>query len=289
MKKYLKYKQDIQGFGDVAATVKTAQKIAASYIHLLKERVEKARLYLGSLEAVLARLNLFYSPRQNLFLRPGAGAARLALIISSDQGLTGGLYHNLINYFLRQKQKYDLLLPLGRQARQYLAEEGVKTMAENFFLSPLPTAVEVEKLANFIFSLFRAQKLKSVDILYAQNVSLASQVPRLVRFLPFSFADNFSSRPAPPAPLGLPIFEPSKREVFNFLFNKYLKVVFSHYLFEARLAEFAARTVAMEHASSQVDQFIARLKLAYFKQRRKFLTEKQLESFVPHKQLSKLK
>ncbi len=282
MKTYLKYKQDIQGFRDVAATVKTAQKIAASYIHFLKQEVEAARAYLQNIETVLARLFQFYSDFQSPFLHPNRSQERLLVVISGDQGLAGGLFHNLVNYFLTQNKKYDYFLVLGRKARQYLEEEGIKILKENFFLSALPQVEEIKALTDYIFSSFVAGDFGQVDILYPRNMNLTTQEPCLKKFLPFNFV-NFNLENRNSAPLGFPVFEPGKKQTFTFLFDRYLEIIFTHYLYEARLAEFVARTVAMEHASSKVEEFISQLNLAYFKERRKFLTQKQLESFVPHK------
>ncbi len=282
MKTYLKYKRDIQGFGNVATTVKTAQKIAASYIHFLKQEVGAARIYLQNVETALTRLFQFYSNFQSPFLRHNHGQKRLLVVISGDQGLAGGLFHNLVNYFLTQNKKYDYYLILGRKAKQYLEEEGIKILDKHFILSALPEENEIKIVTNYIFSSFIAGDFGQVDILYPRNINLTTQEPCLKKFLPFNFA-NFNLENRNSAPLGFPVFEPGKKQAFTFLFDRYLEIIFAHYLYEARLAEFVARTVAMEHASSKVEEFISQLNLAYFKERRKFLTQKQLESFVPHK------
>ena len=82
---------------------------------------------------------------------------------------------------------------------------------------------------------------------------------------------------------GLPIFEPSKKEVFKALTQKYIGMFFRKIVMETKLSELSARTVAMEHASAKTDELIKKISLNYLKERRRAITQKQLESFAVHK------
>jgi len=116
---------------------------------------------------------------------------------------------------------------------------------------------------------------------------LANQVPNKVHFLPFDFssAETFARKDVhfDQKNQGLPLFEPSKQKTFDDLLDKYIGVVFRKIIFEAKLSELSARTVAMEHATAKTQEIIEKLHLKYAKNRRRTVTQRQLESFAAHK------
>ena len=52
---------------------------------------------------------------------------------------------------------------------------------------------------------------------------------------------------------------------------------------EAQLSELSARTVTAEHATVKTNHIIREMKLNYFKERKREMTQMQLESFLVHK------
>ena len=60
-------------------------------------------------------------------------------------------------------------------------------------------------------------------------------------------------------------------------------VYFQKIIMETKLSELSARTVAMEHATTKTVELVQKLKLNYTKQRRRVITQRQLESFTTHK------
>jgi F-type H+-transporting ATPase subunit gamma len=130
------------------------------------------------------------------------------------------------------------------------------------------------------------KKFSALDILYPGFVALSQQNPVIVPFLPFSFEQRRMNLPAqePDAGIaaGLPVFEPSKQIIFNLLVEQYIGIYFYEIMMEAKLSELSARTVSMENASGKTVKFITKLHLTYTKERRKSLTQKQLESFTVH-------
>jgi len=112
-------------------------------------------------------------------------------------------------------------------------------------------------------------------------------LPTLTSFLPFTFSKHLEeqNKALVNKPLGLPIFEPSKKLFFNSLFQKYIEIFFHSIILETKLSEISARTVAMEHASITTENIIQKITAYYLKQRRLIETQKQLESFSIHKNI----
>jgi F-type H+-transporting ATPase subunit gamma len=290
MQNQLICKNKIKGFQDVQQTVKTVEKIAASHAHFLKRKVGDLKLYSTEIEKILARLSNSYSATsRHHLLKSNPFGLKAILIISADKGLAGGLYHNLINFFLSKAKEYSKIYVIGAKALRFLRDEGIKADKTEYLpldFSETPSAEEINKIIEYIFKEFKENRLSQVDILYPQFVSLVKQQPRIVNFLPFKFeirTERDDSVFSNSSNLGLPIFVPSKKIFFNSILQKHIKTFFCQIIMEAKLSEVAARASAMEHAKEVTKKFIHQLKITYFKERRRATTQKQLESFVVHR------
>ena len=303
MKSYLIYKNQIQGIKDVSETVKAAEKIAASSVHFLKQRVTNLNIYAVEVEKMLARLSVFYQKKDHPFLQKKHTGKKTLVILTGNKGLTGGLWHNIINAFLENAKQYQSIIVVGAKGEHYLKEENAAIIKLFVNFSDVSEKEEIRHITSYIFNGFEEGMFSQVDILYPQFISLAEQTASFIPFLPFEFisleATNYGGRNVAedkgykqsPTDLkltkksgeGLPIFEPSKRKVFDRLLQKYIEIFFYKIIMETKLSEFSARTVAMEHATAKTGELIQKLALNYAKERRRVVTQRQLESFAAHK------
>ncbi|NCF75199.1 MAG: hypothetical protein GWO87_01790 [Xanthomonadaceae bacterium] len=278
MKSYIKYKDQIEGFKDVSETVKTVEKIAASSIHFLKQETFNLNVYASEIEKVLAWLSIFYQKKDHPLLKKRNNGNKELIIVTGNKGLDGGLWHKIITTFIEKRKQYQSIIVIGVKGKNYLDEELIHITKSFAGLSDIPQKEETEYITNYIFNEFKQKKLLKIDILYPHFVSLAEQEAKLSSLLPFEFETTEEKNKD-----GLPIFEPSKKKIFNNLLQKYVELFFYKIMMETKLSEFSARTVAMEHANTKIDDFIQKSTLDYTKQRRRIITQRQLESFAGHK------
>lgn len=284
MKTYLAHKNQVQGLRDVSETVKTVEKIAASSVHFLKQEVASLNSYALEIEKILARLSLFYRKENHPLLQERNTGKRALIVLTGNKGLVGGLWHAVVSALLENIHQYQAVISIGAKGEAYLKEESGQ--AKRLFLQTpdILQKQDIEKITDYIFDGFKKGIFRQVAVLYPQFISLAKQSPLLVSFLPFRFVlaakagGEFSE-----GALGLPIFEPSRRKLFDRLLQKYIGLFFYKIVMETRLSELSARTVAMEHASAKTSRLIQKFTLDYLKERRRVITQKQLESFAVHK------
>lgn len=284
MRSYLKYKEQISGFGDVLETVKVTEKIAAANIHLLKQEVYQLDQYIQEINTVLERMSLFYEYKESIFLkkRKEASAKKAIIVLSSNKGLVGALYHDLTSYMMEQEDRYDKVIIIGESVAKLLEEESIAYDKVFSNISEIMTGDEVLEISDYIFNAFRSGDISSVDIIYPKFVSVSVQSPKKVEFLPFEFTDMKRDTKLLNNGLGYPIFDQKKENIFQELLKRYMSVFFHKIIIEAKLSEFSARTVAMEHASEKTEDMLKDLKLAYLKERRLMKTKSQLELFLAH-------
>lgn len=279
MKSYITYRTQIQGIQNVSETVKTVEKIAASSVHFLKKEVSNLNIYASTLEKTLTRLSLFYQKKNHPLLQKKVTGEKILVILTSDKGLVGGLWHGVVNTFLESAERYQSIIAIGVKGKNYLKEEDMPVIKSFINLLDIPPKKETEHITDYIFDEFKKGRFSQVDILYPRFISLAEQTPTLVSFIPFNFKLTKEEKSGD----GLPIFEPSRQKIFSKLLQKYIEVFFHKIIMETKLSELSARTVAMEHATTKTVDFIQKLKLDYTKQRRRIITQRQLESFITHK------
>lgn len=280
MKKFLQFKNEISGLQDVYSTVKTVEKIAASNIHSLKSLVSTLEDFNATLESMLSRLMMYHPKITSPLLRQDGIGKKALLVISGDKGLVGGLYHSQINRLLEMARNYDFIAIVGNKGNGYAVEEQIRVNIKFNDFNLMPEVEAIDKIADFWFERFRRKQFNRVDILYNKFVNLSVHHPSLEAFLPFKF-EGFADNDAK-LPLGFPDVSPNKKLVFSELFSRYVKVKLQQIFLEAKLSEFSARTVSMEHAAVKTQDAINRTKLDYFKERRKQTTQRQLISFIDH-------
>lgn len=288
MKTYRTYMDQSEGFRDVLETIKAAEKIAASSVHFLRQTVANLNQYAELIGQVMARLTQFVSdPKNPLLLEKKTGKKALVLF-TADKGLVDGLWHSLVNELIGQVANYGFVICIGSKGDKYLREEGVSIHKSFTRVTDISSQETLVEITEYLYSNFIGGQFSGVDLLYPRFLSLSEQVPAILPYLPFRFeakALRDSAQPKAAETLGLPIFEPSKRQLFHRLLKKHIELFFARIAQETKLSELSARTTAMEHARVKTDQLIQKVTYDFLKSRRQSATQRQLESFSAHNTL----
>lgn len=274
MKKYLQLKEEIEGYTDVLETLKAVEKTASARLPRLRET---QRLFVEQekrsheLASKLLRLRELHS---HTWVIAGRGPV-LGLLFTGDKGLTGGLWKNLIDQ--AAFSGITQWIVIGKKGERLLSNSNqilARYSAEDLYRQG------IETVANELVTRFRKTPFSSFSVLYPEYQSIAEQTPVLREILPFK-------RPATEEEQvfseGLPVFEPSYQRVLHMAletaFRTSLRRVWADFL----LSEAAARTITAEHAVENARRAKERMEHAYTLNRRRFLTQRQLESYVVHR------
>ncbi len=281
MRSYLQTMADIEGLQSVADAVKAVEKTAASNIRRLRLAAPSQEEYVAEVRRLLQDFLSYRSLPDNPLLRTKEEGGAMLIAIFGNRGLVGGLYNTLAERLMKLKDGYDRVIVVGDRGVRVFREAGLA--AEAFLPGPSDrlASQELADISRFAVTEFESGRARSVDILYPRFVSLAQQEPHVTPFLPLAL-----TRPpgAPPNP-GLPIFAPSAEAVADQLIRRYLAMFFMAVMSEAKLSIFAARTLAMENAGALAEGEVRKVTLKYFKERRRDLTQKQIQSFIAHRTL----
>lgn len=284
MRAYLQVRSDIEGYRAVVDAVKAVETVAASHIQRLRNATLAGDSYVETVRSMLAAFSRHHSFAGNRLLCPKAEGDRVLVVLGGDRGMVGGLYGALIAEAVSRRAGYDRVVTVGERMEKYAREEGITLTTALPGPSDDVYGKETQDLSDLILGGFLDGDWRSVDILHAKFISLGVQQPVITGFLPFNFTET-AARPAETAPLGLPLFVPASSAVADALLKRFAALFFYSLVSEAKLSEFAARTLAMENAGNKAQEQIERARLDYFKERRRDFSQKQIESFFAHRAL----
>jgi len=286
MKRYLSYLEEMKGLEAVGETVQVIEKTAASHIHRLKVRVSALSNYKQSVEQTLRRLSHFYWDESHVLLQSRRDGPRALLVLSGSKGIVGGLYHGVVNRLLASSDDYEYIWVAGSKGVEYISQEGIEIedVTEDLFSEDVPTRLKIAQMGSELSDRFTSRGMQKIDVLYPRFITLTRQEPDIVQFLPFelSFKDNDNESEIDD---GFPVFEPGKKQLFDDLVKKYSDISFAELILEAKLSEFAARTVTAESAAKETEALMDKLSRKLTKERHRNISQRQLESFSVHKML----
>ena len=297
----------IQSVKNTRKITEAMRLVAAAKVRRAQEQVTATRPFADRLAQVLYGLQTrlkFEDADLPLLKRRNITTVGL-LVVSGDRGLCGGYNANVIKRTeVRIKElkdagtNYQLVL-IGRKAIQYFQRRNQPIAATFASLNQIPSAEEAGNIADELLSLFLAETVDSVELIYTKFVSLISSRPVIQTLMPLDpdLIDNtddeifrLTSRggelqverqKTPASPLtNLPkdmLFEQDPVQILDALLPLYLNNQLLRSLQESAASELAARMTAMNNASDNAKELIKTLTQSYNKARQAAITQEILE------------
>ncbi|MCD6177741.1 F0F1 ATP synthase subunit gamma [bacterium] len=282
-KEFLSLKKQISIIQDIRETVKALEKISAANLHNLKIISQRMKDYERSLKKIFVELEEI--PFSSPWCVRSSSLPDLIVVLGPQTGLCGEFLHNLFDFLKNIVKENNKVLIIGKKGLSIAQERGIRV--DYFFpaTKEIPSEVDIKKIKDFILNQFLKRKVGKVVIIWPAFRSLALQEPTITIFLPIDSKElrkEIGEREKSIL-LGDPIFEPSSKEIMNYLMEEYLSMVLYQKILETKLSELSARTVFMENAGEKAQNLIQNLFLRYSKARRKTITKEITELYVHHK------
>ena len=204
------------------------------------------------------------------------------IIIGGSRGLCGGFNTNLnkkikevLSTLKEQYQDANIETELlGKKVYEFFKREKIEpsvvyeNLGENISLWPVDEILESAK------NDFLIKKIDKVYILYTKFRSALSVVPTLDELLPIDKESVTSELKFNPA---LIVFEPAKEKLLEDLLPKFLRIKFMQTALDSNASENGSRMTAMDSATSNANDLMAKLQLNYNKLRQSAITSELLD------------
>lgn len=254
--------------------------VSTAKLRRAQDALIAARPYTQAITNVVAELSAVAGADAHALFEERPLEKAAIVVVTSDRGQAGAFNANVIKAVERYAANElsgasDVSLRIiGRKGNQYFARR--RTTISSFDPAPTgATALDVAReTANRIIDDFTSGRVDRVFVVYNEFKSAISQIVRVKQVLPVVPEKDAAA----PTEAGVDfLYEPSKQVLLDRLVPLYVQTQLYRAALESIAAEFAARMTAMENATKNAGEMIAKLTLSYNRARQAAITKELLE------------
>ncbi|MEM9033531.1 MAG: F0F1 ATP synthase subunit gamma [Actinomycetota bacterium] len=257
--------------------------IAASRIVKAQGKVAAAKPYSEKLTSVIANLSAAGAGAdQPLLKAPEAVEKTAYVVVTADRGLAGGYNNNILRLTertIRAEQAEGrgyVLITAGKKAKGYFSFRNFDIARSFEGFSDSPTYADAKAIADAAVSAFVDGEVQQVKLVFTRFLSLGTQVPEIVPFVPLDVSDATADEDEGGVAADYE-FEPSPDGILSRLLPRYAEAVLYAALLEAAASEHAARQRAMKAATDNADDLITTLSRIMNRARQDAITTEIME------------
>lgn len=294
----LDIKRRIRSVKNTQKITRAVSLVATSKFGRIRPAVYRVSTYFEKFRSVMEDTILSTNIKESIFYKTNNSDMDLYIILTSDSGLCGNYNLNAINTALKHMQgKKVLLITVGERGRNYFKRRGYDTLSEFVEIGIDPESQDVNNIMEGAIDHYRRGIIRNVYIVYTKFYSPVKHEAMVIKVLPAgdnSEKINNSSKTAAPLnlenspasdalsrgkthPANLYLFEPSSKEVFEFIFPKYLNSLMYYTIINSIASEYASRITSMEGATRNASDILDRLQNIYNKVRQSNITQEITE------------
>lgn len=274
-------KQRIKTAKNISKITKAMEMVSASKMRRAQAQALATRPYTNALQESLQRLANEVKTDIHPYLTAHATGIDVAIILSTDKGLCGGLNQNLFKEAIAWQKAHpnSKLVVVGRKAVAFARIYGLDVHAQ---FTDLPDTISTDDsiaVTTLVSKAFLDQQFKTVSIIYMDFVSTLVQKIRVTQLLPLpkEVSDTLSGEDKEVKASTEYLFEPSPEAILNDLLNYYIENAVYQSFLEAKASEHSARMVAMKNASENAGDLMQELQLKFNKSRQAGITNELLD------------
>ncbi len=274
-------KRKIDAVKKTSQITKAMNMVAASKLRGAQQNMERFHPYAQKFREFIGRLAAgVEDPSQYLLLSPKEQVKKVELLlITADRGLCGSFNTNLIvsaERFIRARNAEGIEVSLtaaGRKGRDYFRRRFPLRNSMMGLLNKV-SYDDGRRIGAELIEQFETGAVDEVYVLYSHFVTIAKQVPSIVKLLPITPAEQEAGEAEAHFEY---LFEPSHQALLTDLLPNYIYVQVLETLYQTSVGEHAARMAAMENATSNCKELVRSLTLTYNKARQAGITKELMD------------
>ncbi len=257
---------------------KAMKMVSAAKFRRAEEAILQNRPYSDKMLEVLSSLALRTEEEAHPLLERRDPRRVCLIVFTSDRGLCGSFNASVLRAaerFLREKSSEYEAVPLylvGKKAVDYFRRRNAETIGQKTEMFGKVTYGEAQTIARDVIERYTNREIDLVYMVYNEFRSALSQQVVFDRLLPVE--------PMPVDPETSTteyIYEPSEEYMLNWVLPRYVEVRMFRALLESTASEHGARMTAMDSATNNATEMIARLTLKYNRARQEAITTELMD------------
>jgi F-type H+-transporting ATPase subunit gamma len=263
------------------ASIKSTQKItkamqvvAASKMRKAQDRMLATRPYAEKIQNVISHLAHAHPEYHHPYLAEREAKRVGLIIISTDQGLCGGLNINLFKSVIATMKQWEAdglqldLTLIGSKSAAFFKRLGKNIASSATHLGDAPSIVELIGTIKVMLDAYEDGKIDRLYLAHNQFVNTMTQSPVIKQLIPVhgevekELETHWDY-----------IYEPDSKPVMDALMIRYIESLVYQGVVENVACEQGARMVAMKAATDNAGSLIDELQLVYNKARQTAITQ----------------
>jgi F-type H+-transporting ATPase subunit gamma len=261
---------------------KALQMVAASKLRRAREAAENARPYAQRMASVIANLAAGVSGAGAPALLTGTGSSHRELVIvaTADRGLAGGFNSSIVrvardHIAARTAEGREVsVITVGRKARDQLRRVLGDRLLVSVEAGAAPSFDKAQEVANLVMKRFEDGEADVVTLIYSHFVSVVSQSPTIKQLVPAQVEGAGAAIDLKGAAYE---YEPEESAILETLLPRNISTQILAAMMENQAGFFAAQMAAMDNATRNAGELIAKLTLIKNRTRQAQITKELIE------------
>ena len=261
---------------------KAMKLVSTVKLQRAKMRAENAKPYFqkvySAVESILSKSGNIEHP----YLKDNGAKKKALIVITSNRGLAGGYNNNLVKMIADSDidKEEAVIYGIGKKGIDGLTHRGYTVKVDESDVINEPLFSDAERIGKMVLDAYLAEEVSEIWLAYTNFKNTVVHIPTLMKLLPIDHevgeADDVQDKEKsrPEAPMN---FEPEPEEALELLIPKYMNSTIYGAFIEAVASENGARMQAMDAATSNAEEMIATLSLAYNRARQGAITQELTE------------
>ena len=276
----------IRSVKNTQQVTKAMKMISAVKLRKSQERLVALRPYANKMLEVVRRVvsrikgdaEIKPGPAAQAFLAPRDEKHIRLVLVASDKGLCGGFNANVLKaatVFVSECPAEIVHLDVvGKRAAEWARKRQLTAVGEYLNIPLTGLQKVVTEISNGASAQYGAGEIDALYIIYNYFNSPMSQTPTVFRVFPMEVEPRSASREASEVSH---LLEPDPNSVLEILLPRFVETELLRNLLESSASEHGARMAAMDKASNNAGDMIAKLTLTMNKIRQASITNQIIE------------
>ena len=275
------------------SSVKSTQKItkamkmvAAAKLRKAQQNAENARPYSEKLNSIISNLKNSVTDMDSapkLLVGNQKNEPHLCVVLSSDRGLCGGFNTNICRkakvFFekILNERKTLKVIVVGSKANDQLKRKYNQYIIDKISLKDekVISFGKAQEITDKILNLFARNEFDICTLFYNQFKSVISQIPQAQQLIPVSIEQKSNQQSL--ASNSEYEYEPDENEILENLLPKNIATQIYAAFLENQASEQGSRMTAMDNATRNAGDLIAKLTINYNRTRQAVITKELIE------------
>jgi F-type H+-transporting ATPase subunit gamma len=250
---------------------KAMELVSSSKFRKAKERAESTKPYFNTLYSTVQDIASNTSNSKNVFMKNRDVKSVCYIVIAGDRGLAGGYNSNILKAVMAHNTLgAGKVIPIGKKASESFSKRGYEVI-DSIETVENATYEDANRVAQAAMDAYKKGEVDEVNLVYTQFISALSQEPTIVKLLPVTIEPK-QGEEIKKAKCAVQ-YLPSADAVLGYVLPKYVSGSVYGAIAESFASEQAARRTAMESATDNANEMIAKLELSYNRARQAAVTQ----------------